>query len=515
MSVSNVEVVNNTIIVTVTDSNDSITVVSTQRTSASSVTVTPTGNLSSGNVQDALEELQEELDSAESSASADLAAHIADTTDAHAASAITNTASGNLAATNVQTALNELQTDIDTRATSAALTAHIGDTTDAHAASAITNTPSGNLAATTVQAALNELQTDVDGKQATGNYVTALTGDGTASGPGSVALTLATVNGNVGSFGSSTSIPSLTVNGKGLVTAASGNAVVAPAGTLTGATLAAGVTASSLTSVGTIATGVWQGTVVGMTYGGSGKALTPVAGGVVWTDGDSMEVLAAGNSGEVLTSGGSGTPTWTAPLTNPMDSAGDLIVGGASGAATKLDAGTSGQLLMANGAASPTWVSTITGAKTFSGALTLSGGIVGSDGTADATAGNVGQYVESLQSSPASYASSGTFADMANISLTAGDWDVTVITVANANGATVTNIEAGISTTSGNSTSGLTYGVNRSASSGPTSTHNSTASVPSYRMRVSATTTVYAKISADYSVATPQVRGRISARRVR
>ncbi len=64
--------------------------------------------------------------------------------------------------------------------------------------------------------------------------------------------TLKTVNSNVGTFGSGTSIPTLTVNGKGLVTAASGNAVVAPAGTLTGSTLASGVTSSSLTSVGTL-----------------------------------------------------------------------------------------------------------------------------------------------------------------------------------------------------------------------------------------------------------------------
>jgi len=41
-----------------------------------------------------------------------------------------------------------------------ALTAHINDTTDAHAASAITNTPAGNVAATTVQAAINELDTE-------------------------------------------------------------------------------------------------------------------------------------------------------------------------------------------------------------------------------------------------------------------------------------------------------------------------------------------------------------------
>lgn len=54
-------------------------------------------------------------------------------------------------------------------------------------------------------------------KQAAGNYITALTGDVTASGPNSVAATLATVNSNVGTFTNAT----LTVNGKGLVTAVS------------------------------------------------------------------------------------------------------------------------------------------------------------------------------------------------------------------------------------------------------------------------------------------------------
>lgn len=89
-------------------------------------------------------------------------AHVNETTDAHAASAISNVPSGNLAATDVQTALDELQTDIDTRATNTALTAHVEAVSDAHDASAITNTPSGNLAATDVQGALNELQTDID-----------------------------------------------------------------------------------------------------------------------------------------------------------------------------------------------------------------------------------------------------------------------------------------------------------------------------------------------------------------
>jgi hypothetical protein len=90
----------------------------------------------------------------------DIVNHAAETAGAHAASAIANTPSGNLAATTVQTALNELQTDIDTRATSAGLTAHIDDTVDAHDATAISYAGSTNLSATTVEAALDELDSE-------------------------------------------------------------------------------------------------------------------------------------------------------------------------------------------------------------------------------------------------------------------------------------------------------------------------------------------------------------------
>lgn len=85
----------------------------------------------------------------------------------YTASQVTNVPSGNLAATEVQAALNELQSDVDSRATATALTDHINDVTDAHDASAISSVPSGNLAATDVQAALNELQTDVNGRATT------------------------------------------------------------------------------------------------------------------------------------------------------------------------------------------------------------------------------------------------------------------------------------------------------------------------------------------------------------
>jgi hypothetical protein len=59
--------------------------------------------------------------------------------------------------------------------------------------------------------------------------ITALTGDATASGPGSAALTLATVNSNTGTFGSSSLVPVITVNGKGLITAVTTASITASA----------------------------------------------------------------------------------------------------------------------------------------------------------------------------------------------------------------------------------------------------------------------------------------------
>jgi len=56
-----------------------------------------------------------------------------------------------------------------------------------------------------------------------GSGINQLTGDGTAGpGSGSQVFTLATVNSNVGTFGSATTVPQITLNGKGLATAAVG-----------------------------------------------------------------------------------------------------------------------------------------------------------------------------------------------------------------------------------------------------------------------------------------------------
>lgn len=65
----------------------------------------------------------------------------------------------------------------------------------------------------------------------TSSDITVTGGSGAVVGSGTT-MTLATVNTNVGTFGSSTAIPVITVNGKGLVTAVTTDAVFIPSGAL-------------------------------------------------------------------------------------------------------------------------------------------------------------------------------------------------------------------------------------------------------------------------------------------
>jgi hypothetical protein len=57
---------------------------------------------------------------------------------------------------------------------------------------------------------------------------------------------------------------------------------------------------------------VWQGTAVGLAYGGTAANLTAVSGGVLYSGASALAISAAGTSGQVLTSAGSSAPTWTA-----------------------------------------------------------------------------------------------------------------------------------------------------------------------------------------------------------
>lgn len=104
------------------------------------------------------------------------------------------------------------------------------------------------------------------------------------------------------------------------------------------------------------------------TAGFDALAPTTTKGDIIANNGTDNVRVAVGTDGQVLTaaSGETAGLSWTSPLTNPMDSDGDLIVGGASGAATKLDAGTTSQVLI--GGTSPSW-GTVTSAMITDGTI--------------------------------------------------------------------------------------------------------------------------------------------------
>jgi len=117
---------------------------------------------------------------------------------------------------------------------------------------------------------------------------------------------------------------------------------------------------------------VWQGTAVGLAYGGTAASLTAVAGGVVYSGGSALAISAAGTSGQVLTSAGSSAPSWTSQSSLTVGtattattatniaggSAGQLIIQQDTNLSTFISAGASGTFLRSAGAGyAPEWAS--------------------------------------------------------------------------------------------------------------------------------------------------------------
>jgi len=158
----------------------------------------------------------------------------------------------------------------------------------------------------------------------TGNQTISVTGDATGSGSTSLALTLATVNSNVGSFGGASTVPVVTVNAKGLVTAVTTQAVVAPASTLSGTALASNVVSSSLTSVGTITTGTWSASTIAVARGGTGATTIPTNGQLLIGNGTGYTVASLTAGSNVTITPGAGS------ITIASASSGGDVVGPAS-----------------------------------------------------------------------------------------------------------------------------------------------------------------------------------------
>jgi hypothetical protein len=273
----------------------------------------------------------------------------------------------------------------------------------------------------------------------------------------------------------------------------------------TSGTLATTSSASGIVNSGSINQLAWYAangtTVSGLSTANSGVLITS-AGGVPSISTTLPNGLAMGTPASITLTNGTGLPI-------------SGITGLGTGVATALAAAVSGSGGIAL-TTSPTFTTPILGAASAT-SLTFSStsGIIGTTTNNNAAAGSVGEFVTSNVAVTNTSLSSGTIADTTSISLTAGDWDVFgAVGFFGGSTTTPTFFKGWINTTSASDPGAPNY-----ASSFPTGTPFATApydfTVPSLRVSVASTTTVYLSVQAVFAVSTCTAGGVISARRRR
>lgn len=334
------------------------------------------------------------------------------------------------------------------------------------------------------------------------------------------------LTGPITSIGTVTSIASQTGTGTTFVMSA--------APTITGHPTIEGTTSTGATGTGqlvfnntpnllTPSLGVASATTVNKV------TITPPATSAVLTIPDGVTLTGPAASGTAMTLGNVETVTGTKTIGNTK-----LQLAGSSSGVTILNAGTTPAT---NTITLPLTTDTLVGKATTDtltnktldsagtgnvlqvGSVTLSKGQYPAETTTgNATTGNVGEYVSSTVVLGSAVAlTTGISANITSISLTAGDWDVQAMPRLTGNAATtLARAQSSISTTS--ATLSVTAGQLYDSYWNNVTMFNFadiTLPIPTIRVSISSTTTVYLVANAGFGVSTCAGYGFISARRAR
>ena len=147
---------------------------------------------------------------------------------------------------------------------------------------------------------------------------------------------------------------------------------------LSGSTLGSGVTGSSLTSVGTIATGTWNGTAIGIAYGGTGLTATPANGQLAIGNGSGYTLSTLTAGANITITNSAGGITIAAAAAAPV--AGDGI--DVSGSTVSVDLKANGGLVI-----EATELAVDLGASSITGTLAVADGGTGATSASAARTG--------------------------------------------------------------------------------------------------------------------------------
>ena len=204
--------------------------------------------------------------------------------------------------------------------------------TDAQKSGVLSNTTGTNTGDETLATLKTKLGITTLSGSNTGDQTITLTGDLTGTGTGSFAATLTNTTVTAASYGSSTAIPTFTVDAKGRLTAAGTTSIIAEAGTLSGTITAAGKVANSATTAtnantanAIVARDASGNFTVGTITGTLSGTATNISGIVAIANGGTG-LTAIGTSGQVLSSNGTSI-AWTNPAATGITSINGITSG--------------------------------------------------------------------------------------------------------------------------------------------------------------------------------------------